>query len=185
MTIVLVIIAFILIAYYYGQYSTEFNMLRGFWETCGEFNKEAGLQIFSFYIGDQKNGKYPAYLLMIDSAQNMLINEPVHFDLSNTHGLKTDGCRKMKMKFVNIETDILPNTIDVKFYPETCKLVLSDAKKIYAVFFKNPVLSEMERINSEPSSSTMFESIQGIFMKKDKECKKENKPKPDEIMDVE
>ena len=78
MTIVLVIITFILIAYYYGQYNTEFSMLRGFWETSGEFNKEAGLQIFSFYIGDCKNGKYPAYLLMIDS-----ISKHKHSNQSN------------------------------------------------------------------------------------------------------
>ena len=43
----------------------------------------------------------------------------------------------------------MPSVLTMKFYPQTSKIVLADHKKIYAVFYKNPVLSEMERIKKE------------------------------------
>ena len=147
--LVLIIVSIILIigSYFYGRYNTELSMLRGFWETNDEFNDEAGLHSFCFYVGDQKKGKYPSYLLMVDNENNVLINEPVQFTISNTINLL---CNKpMKIKFCELETKLMPKNINFTFYPQTCKIVLSDAKKIYAVFFKNPALSELERINNE------------------------------------
>lgn len=150
-----VIVAIILIfcSYRYGQNKAEMNLLQGFWESNSEFNKESGLQLFTFYIGDTCDGKYPAYLLMIEAGdeQTLLINEPTSFTISESYmnTLSRCECKEFYLRFSNLETSLIPNVVTMKFYPQTGKIVLSDHKKIYAVFFKNPVLSEMERIKNE------------------------------------
>jgi hypothetical protein len=157
--IILVVLSIILIfiAYQIGKTRGEMSMLQGFWESNPEFNKEAGLDTFTFYIGDKCNNKYPSYLLMIESGneQTILINEPTTFILEETFMNFSYDYREFKLKFNNLETSLLPSVLTMKFYPHTCKIVLYDHKKIYAVFFKNLVLSEMERIKNEKNNSTI------------------------------
>jgi hypothetical protein len=155
MYLILVIISIILIfiAYQFGKHNGDMDMIQGFWESNQEFNKEAGLDSFTFYIGNKKYDKYPAYLLMIESgeSQTLLINEPTSFTLKESIMNVSSDYREFYIKFNNLETQLLPNVLTMKFYPHTCKIVLLDHKKIYAVFFKNLVLSEMERIKNEKS----------------------------------
>ena len=149
--LVVLSIILILIAYQIGRTRGEMGMLQGFWESNTEFNTESGLDSFTFYIGDKCSNKYPSYLLMIESGatQNILINEPTTFTLDESSMNFLYDYREFKLKFNNLETSLLPSVVTMKFYPHTCKIVLYDHKKIYAVFFKNLVLSEMERIKNE------------------------------------
>jgi hypothetical protein len=155
---IVVVIILMFCAFRCGQTLSEMDLLRGFWESDNSFNKESGLRSFTFYIGDKIEGKYPAYMLMIESGdeQTLLINEPTTFTLSESYmNTMTRGeCREMYIKFSNLDTPLLPNVLTMKFYPQTGKIVLADHSKIYAVFFKNPVLSEMERIKSERLSNS-------------------------------
>ena len=158
--IILVILSIILIfiAYQIGRTRCEMSMLQGFWESNPEFNKEAGLDTFTFYIGDKCSNKYPSYLLMVESCaeQTILINEPTTFTLNESFiNFSYDDYREFKIKFNNLETQLLPSLLTMKFYPHTCKIVLYNHKKIYAVFFKNLVLSEMERIKNEKKNGTI------------------------------
>jgi hypothetical protein len=152
----IVVIILIFFSYRCGQNRAEMGLLQGFWESNSEFNKESGLQMFTFYIGDKYDGKYPAYLLMVEAGddQTILINEPTSFTIAEPYmnTLSRDDCNEMYLRFSNLETSLLPSIMTMKFYPQTGKLVLCDHKKIYAVFFKNPVLSEMERIKKEKDS---------------------------------
>jgi hypothetical protein len=134
----------------------DMEMLHGFWESDSGFNKEAGIDSFTFYIGEKKRGKYASYLLMVESGNDkpVLINEPASFTLSNATLFGTGDYKEFKITFSDIETQILPRVLTMKFYPLTCKIVLLDHKKIYAVFFKNLVLSEMERIKNEKPPPT-------------------------------
>lgn len=151
--VVVILIILMFSAYRCGQNRCEMDFLQGFWESNTEFNKESGIQSFTLYIGDKCNGRYPAYLLMVESGneQTLLINEPTSFTLSEPYinTFSRNECKEMYLRFENMETDLLPCVMTMKFYPQTCKIVLADHKKIYAVFFKNPVLSEMERIKKE------------------------------------
>ena len=83
--IIIVIIIVILgyTSYKYGQSACEINQLLGFWESPPEFNKESSIDMCTFYIGEKENGKYTAYILMVDE-DDMLINEPCKFILSES-----------------------------------------------------------------------------------------------------
>ena len=152
-TIVIVLVFVIgLISYSHGCKSTELSYLNGFWETNNEFNKESGLYTFTMFIKKGSYGKYSSYILMIedDDDQTILINEPVEFTLTNKWGKSEScDCREMTIKFDKLETKLLPSVLNVRYYPSTCKVVLYDKTKVYSAFFKNPVLSELERIKSE------------------------------------
>lgn len=168
--VVIVILIFIIGSYRYGQNVSQMEMLHGFWEANSEFNKEAGLQMFTFYIGKKCDNKYQAYLLMVESGddQNLLMNEPVSFKLLESYMdiISNSDCREMILKFSDLETTLIPNILTMRFYPKTSKIVLSDNKKIYAVFFKNPVLSEMEHIMSEKNKKNIHNNNSQININK-------------------
>jgi hypothetical protein len=154
---VIVIILLIYASYVCGYKKCEIGMMHGFWQTSAEFNKEAGLQLFTVYIGNCKNGSYPAYLLMVESDddQTVLINEPVNFTLKETVvcKLKQTTHREFVIRFDSLESELLPQTMQLKFYPQTGKIIMMDNKKVYAALFKNAILSEMERIKEEKNKS--------------------------------
>jgi len=151
--IIIIVLILLYLTFKYGKHSTEMNLLQGFWESCRDFNNESGLKLLSFYIGDKDNGLYPAYLLMIENDEDntILINEPIQFVLSQsiTNILSNSDCKEMTLRFIGLETSLMPKIVNIKYYPHTSKLVISDNKKIYAILFRNPVLCELERIKSE------------------------------------
>ena len=53
------------------------------------------------------------------------------------------------MIFNDIETTLLPKYLTMRYYPSTCKIILFDDLKVYAVLYKNPELSELEKISNE------------------------------------
>lgn len=154
--ILIACIMLIYLAFQYGKKSIETELLRGFWNTTEEFNKDAGLQLFSFYIGDNTNNQYTSYVLMIESgdANNVLINEPIKFILKDSYFnmLKSNEYKEMQINFIDMETKLLPKKITMQYYPLLNKMILLDDTKIYAVFFKNGYLTELEHIKKEKLS---------------------------------
>lgn len=138
------VIILLVVSYYMGGYMTEMNTLGGFWETNAEFNLESGLSAFTFYIGDKRNGEYSSYLLMMKD-DTILINEPLVFTITGRYDMFKDY-REFILRFKKLESDILPSIMKMRFYPQNGKILLLDHDKIYAMFFKNPVLSELDRI---------------------------------------
>lgn len=138
------VIILLVVSYYMGVYMTEMNTLGGFWETNAEFNLESGLSAFTFYIGDKRNGEYSSYLLMMKD-DTILINEPLVFTITGRYDMFKDY-REFILRFKKLESDILPSIMKMRFYPQNGKILLLDHDKIYAMFFKNPVLSELDRI---------------------------------------
>lgn len=160
---VIVLMVSLVLSYTFGKTRADMELLPGFWEANSEFNREAGLQLFSFYIGDKNDGVYPAYLLMVEDGddQNMLINEPTQFIINEpfTNFIATDDCREMLLKFDKLETDLIPYMLKMRYYPRTTKMVLYDHSKIYAVLFKNSVLSELERIKKEKDNEPIVKLV--------------------------
>jgi hypothetical protein len=160
---IIVTIMLIFSAYRYGQNQSDMDLLHGFWESSNEFNRESGLHMFTFYIGDKFDGIYPAYLLMIESGedQTLLINEPTSFKLTDTffNMFSRTDCKNVSIKFNNLETTLIPNSMTMKFYPQTGKILLLDTHKIYAVFYKNSVLSELEKIKKDSTCNVNIDSI--------------------------
>jgi hypothetical protein len=170
---VIVVLGLLLMSYSYGTKSCELSLIRGFWEADRSFCDEAGLQLFSMYIGRRKSGVYPCYLLMVDTDDTILINEAACFSLKEpiTNMVSTDDCREFYADFTNLETDLMPCRVILKYYPSTGKIVFSDNDKIYAVLFKNPVLSEMERISKEkPDAAGMADLAHSDSAYSDAEC---------------
>jgi hypothetical protein len=156
----------IIISYYLGKYYQQIDNLGGFYGSNNEFNKESGLSIFYLYIGDrtkisriQNKLSYNGYLLMTsnneDGTNNVLINEKIEFCLNSdiSHNvndlIRANRNLKFTINFNGMETELIPKKMNMDFYPLTNKLVLYKDSNIYAVFFKNPVLSELEQISKE------------------------------------
>ena len=151
--IVIVIIVVVYLSYKYGQSTCEKNQLLGFWESPPEFNKESAIDMCTFYIGEKENGKYPAYILMVDD-EDVLINEPCEFTLSesifyNSDVASCENCREFQMTLSEFESDFWPSKMRMRYYPYTNKIILNDDKKIYMVLYKNPILTELEQIKKD------------------------------------
>ena len=106
--VVVIVIILIFSSYRCGHSQAETNLLPGFWESDNSFNKESGLSIFTLYIGDKCDGKYPAYQLMVEAGddQTLLINEPTSFTLSEPYMnmFSRADCKEMFLRFNNLET---------------------------------------------------------------------------------
>ena len=165
---VCIIIIILFTIYKFGCYQTEMYLLPGFWESNSEFNITSNLHLFTFYISESSNlinipHTYSAYILMIENNQDqtILINEPVVIQLTpqiKCDTISKDNPREFTVNFTNMESELIPHKLNMRFYPETCKLVLYDSTKIYAVFYKNLVMSELEKINNESKSHSKSES---------------------------
>ena len=116
------------ISYNIGYYNCELKYLRGFWQSPNDFNKEAGIKIFTMYIGEYTNGKYPVYILMIDNDDNILINTPTQMYLSqifsNTYSMEKH--REFVCKFSDLNSEFIPNNIKLNYYSRSGKIILVD-----------------------------------------------------------
>ena len=171
----LILLFVIYSSYKYGRSSCEMDALHGFWVSPADFNRSAGLDFFSIYISEKKPEGRNCYMLMLenDKEQTILINEPATFSISepmvNMYA-REDDCRETYWRFSGLTTDLIPATVKCRFSPSTNKLVLADNDRIYGVLFKDPVLSELERIKDDEAKSVM---------------KKKANPKQAEITEIE
>ena len=136
-----------------GYSNCEFNNLRGFWQSPNEFNAEAGIKLFTMYIGEYRNGSYPVYILMVDDDEKILINSPTTMCLNQTI---TNKCslkkhKEFNCKFADLDSEFMPNDIILQYYPRSGKLIFSGIgdDTIYGCLFKNPMLTEMDLIKDE------------------------------------
>ena len=174
--IVLVIISIlflisIAVSYKYGRCTAECEMLRGFYESNKEFNDEAGITSFTFYIGDYTNGTYNVYLLMISNdEEKILINSPTEMTLTTIWNYG-DGHYEYNATFADLNSEFIPNNIIMKHYSRSGKLILSDSSDtIYGCLFKNPVLTELDLIKEEklctednlPNKTHQYDEIEDI-----------------------
>jgi len=159
-----IVIILIILSYKVGQRTTETGLLQGFWETDDEFNSESGLHSFTFYIGDKQEEKYNSYILMVETETNILINEPVTFNLTESYidALPFQEYRTYYIKFNNLETNLIPESVSMKHYPKTGKLILYNHNKVYAVFFKNAFLTEMDAAKKETDGKNNTTQIKNI-----------------------
>lgn len=160
---IFIVIVLIYVSYKYGYHKSGMDLLTGFWESDTGFNKEAGINSFTFYIGEKTAGQYPAYLLMIESGEpnKFLINEPVSLTMEEPikNILSCVDYREFYICFHEIESNLIPKKIMARFYPHSGKLVLSHNNKIYGVLFKNLILTEMENIKRDLTDNTKIQKI--------------------------
>lgn len=155
MTAIVVIVLILLVSIYYtyqkGKSNADLSGLRGFFETNSEFNEEAGIKSFTFYIGEYCNGQYPTYLLMISNEDDkILVNNPSSLTLTSSWTVSSESdCYEFKAYLEDLNSDFMPNNMTLKFYPRSSKIILSDPNTVYGCLFKNPVLTEFDLIKDE------------------------------------
>jgi uncharacterized protein YutD len=134
-------------SYIMGKYNNEMSNLRGFWETDKTFNDESGISVFTMYIGKYKNGSYPVYLLMVDTDENILINTPSQMKLSQVVlNNTTDYYREFNVCFSDLNSELIPNNIMLRYHSKSSKIVLSGNDTVYGCLFKNAQLSDIDLI---------------------------------------
>jgi hypothetical protein len=153
-TIGIVLIVLILVIFYsykIGQRNAELSCLRGFYESSKEFNGEAGISSFTFYVGDYCGGSYNTYILMVGNDDDkILVNSPSPMTLSSSwFGGSELDCYEFKANFLDLNSDFMPNNMTFKFYPRSSKIILSGLDTVYGCLFKNNILSEMDIIKDE------------------------------------
>lgn len=152
-TVVVVIILILVIFYSYktGKCNAELSCLRGFYESSNEFNNEAVISSFTFYIGECCGGSYNTYILIIgNDGYKILVNSPSPMTLVSPWfgGVESD-CYEFKAIFSDLNSEFMPNNMILKFYPRSSKIILSGPDTVYGCLFKNNILSEMDMIKDE------------------------------------
>ena len=156
--ITLILIAFVLVStsYGYGKRSSDMSLIHGFYEASSDFCKESCIKSFTFYIGKYNNGAYKTYLLMIGNTDDkILINSPSSMILTSSPinaFYSDDDCYEYKAVFPELESDFIPKTLILKFYPKSNKIILcSKNDVIYGCLFKNCILTEIDIIKKKIS----------------------------------
>ena len=75
---IICMIIILYLTYSYGYNCSDMNNIHGFWNSTAEFNKTAGLHLFSIYIGNKDNGTYSSYILMIEDDVSIVELVAIH-----------------------------------------------------------------------------------------------------------
>jgi hypothetical protein len=157
--IVSILLIILICSYKYGKLRSEISMIHGFYEASSEFCNEACIKSFTLYIGDYCNGSYNTYLLMIGNEdEKILINSPSSMSLSGGWFTNEDDCYEFNTCFSNLESELIPKNIILKFYTKSGKIILcsssnqtDDSATVYGCLFKNCILTEIDIIKNKKS----------------------------------
>jgi hypothetical protein len=158
--IVIVIVIIILCSYQiYGLAANRFSnqMLHGFWEADKSFCNESGLSMFSIYIGAQDYSCVrPCYILAIQDDDTIILNEPTTITLSKPWSSilsQTLDPIEYNVSFADIKSEFFPQHQQMSYYVATNKIILYKKDTVFAVLYKNPVLSEISKIKDSKNKS--------------------------------
>ena len=140
--LVIILLLFIILIYNCGVYFTKINNISGFWECDTDFNNDAELKSFIIYISpyDIKTNVFASYILMVDYEDKILINTPIDIKFSFN---KLNDLFTFNIDFIDLNSEFLPNKLKCKL--ENGKFILSDKDTIYGCFYKNNVLSDLQK----------------------------------------
>lgn len=132
------------------------NLMNGFWKADNSFCEESELELMIIYFGDSdllnKRGGY----IMIKNSEGFLINNPVEFNMSlliNPFADKIE-CDLNIDWLGESEYSFFPNIQKMIYYPKKGKIILKDKRQIYAVLYKDHIMSDVNSEDSEGSDST-------------------------------
>jgi hypothetical protein len=126
------------------------QMLTGFWEADKSFCREAGLSMFSIYMGDSDfSGVRPCYVLAVQDDDTIILNEPTTISLSKPwFGIFSYSLDPIEynIAFTDIKSEFFPDVQQMSYYVMSNKIILYKKDTVFAVLYKNPVLSELNKI---------------------------------------
>ena len=140
--VIFIIVILINTAYEYGKTYTDFNNLRGVYQSSSDFNKEANLGEFILYLSGGSN--FNAYILIIDNVGDVLVNESCSVNICKK--MHDCECCIYDVEFKQLESEYIPSNLTMKYYIRSGKIILNDSNKIYGCLFKNAELTEYDYI---------------------------------------
>jgi hypothetical protein len=165
--IVILILLFTLVVLVYNSRSTENALINGFWKADPEFCQEAGLDLFLVYFGEGSylNNKRPGYIV-VKNEEGLIINNPVNFHMSGGYSIKPgiSSCREYTLNIDWLDEpgyeDFFPSEQLLTYYPDCGKVVLSLDDQVYAVLYKDYIISDTNRRMPEETLKSEEEESQ-------------------------
>ena len=152
----ILILLFILILLIFNSRSLESSLITGFWKADADFCNNAELELFLVYFGEGSSisSNRPGYIIAQNST-GLIMNNPVNFSLSGGHSIKP-GLSKYREYKVYIDwideegyDDYFPSEQILTYYPDCGKIVFSKDDTVYAVLYKDHVISDINRTMPE------------------------------------
>ena len=167
--IVVLVLLFMVVVLVLNTRSNENSLMTGFWKADADFNEQAGVELFLIYMGESStlSNKRPGYIL-VKNSDGLIINNPVEFQLSGGKSInpKLSACREYNVYIdwlEEAEYSFFPSDQDLHYYPESGKMVFSADDQVYAVLYKDNVVSDIMRkmpdTLSEKEESAPIEDI--------------------------
>jgi hypothetical protein len=154
--IFVIIIVIIWINTLYNNFNTANNILTGFWEADSSFLSDSGLESLSIYFGEKKRDGSRSGYVLIKKDCDMLVNDPTKINITEKwksscdyKSVNNNAYKNLDIEFKNINNPNFPSIQSMKFYPTVGKIILYKKDIIYAVLYKNSVLSELSIITKE------------------------------------
>jgi len=158
--LIVLIILFLTVIYAFGHRYTERSLLTGFWHADPSFCEDAGIDSLVFYFGEPNftGSKLSGYVLMT-SEDGILINNPVDFTLSSGYSVapyvKKEKTHTLTIDWFESEGyDFFPSVQTMTFYPELGKIILYDRDQVYAILYKNNIMSDVTRVVPDQLADT-------------------------------
>ena len=152
------IIVLAIVLLFYQARSFEDDLLKGFWLAPPEFCHEAGVDKFMLYLSDNMSytgNRRKGHMLMFGDGQ-LLIDSQITINLGTYVTFKPSIVHDKKYK-AHIDWDDtehdeedFPSDINVVYYPRHGKLVFYEDDTVYAIFYKDAVLSSMHAQDTMP-----------------------------------
>jgi hypothetical protein len=127
-------------------------MMRGFWKADMEFCKNADLEFFMMYLGSNVSyaGNTRYGYMLAKNEDGIILNNPIKISFGTAFSLNPfmTFSKKYNASIDWQETehneDTFPSDVTVMYYPSHNKLVFYDKDTVYAILYKDAVLSCVE-----------------------------------------
>ena len=150
---VAICIVLVIILAYLGR-SQEMELLSGFWRADADFCNQANLTSFILYIGDGMTKKR-GYLL-ITNHDGIVINSAVDLEISNIlcirPYIRDEINLNVNFKWLCGDDDyeaIFPSMQNIKYNPKKGKIILMDQETVYAVLYKDNIMTDISAVKKE------------------------------------
>jgi hypothetical protein len=144
--VVLCIIFIVIIVYISMKPCIKPNsLIPGFWEADSSFCSEASLKAMSIFIGDEDLfGERPCYILVIGDDDDIIVNEPASVKITAIdNNIDPRHCCATFTKLEKEATKNFPVDQKIDHFIKCNKMILYKDDTVFAVLYKNPVLSEL------------------------------------------
>jgi hypothetical protein len=145
-----ILIVIIIILIFYSRI-LEYKQLTGFWKASNDYCKSANLELFLIYFspGYYKRNVY----ILIKSEDGVIVNDMAEIDLIPSITtifnpiINKEFKYNINIKWINeneIDNEDFPSEQELILYPYDNKLILNNDDKIFAILYKDNIMSDIK-----------------------------------------